>query len=226
MPVEVHSYRLTLRGKPVGTHTLRTQRRGEAALLEGRTMLQGNLGQSTVIQQSRCHNTGFFSYRFLEETKARGGNRRYEVVFDSSTGMIRASRGQNDRAYTPYLLPYRDPLSMLHEIRRLSRNGGGQTRIPMLGKEIMVLPVGVVTLPTPLGDREAWAFSLYPGRSFIYVDAEPPHPILRLTQRLTDMSVDALLVKTHEETPVPNRERPTKGGGGRKRRRRRSKSRS
>lgn len=222
-PVEVVSYRLTHRGKPVGSQTIKTADLGKHAQLEVRAQFQGSLGMATVVQRSRCHPQGV-SLRFLEETQERNDNRKYDVTFDVRTGLVTAAKGPKDNALMPYVLPYRDPVSLLHEIRQL---GALQRphRIPMLGKEVTVQFGGEVELETALGKRRAFAYVLHPGQSVVYVDVEQPHTILKLTQRLPDGQLDALLVKVATESHIdpfgePD-QKPKSGRSGRRRGQRR-----
>lgn len=219
VPVEVCSYRLSHKGKPVGTQVLKASAQGKVALLEGKAMFQGGLGQATVVQRSRCHAARHFSHRFREESSERSGNRTFDVVFDPQEGLVTASKGR-DEAVTPYDRPYRDPLSLLQELRTLE--GTDHLRVPMLGKDVTVQLVGEVELDTVLGPRSARAYLLHPGGSVVYVDARPPHLLLKLTQRLSDGVVDALLVKVEQEAAMEDWTRESGGGGkgGGKRRRR------
>src|SRR5690606_12870546 len=119
MSVEVCSYRLTVRGKPVGTHVLKTENDGRVRLMEGRSQFQGALGNSSVVQRSRSSATDHHSLRFREETQERSEKRTFEVDFDAASGLVKASKGPKDKAEMPYLRPYRDPLSLLNEVRTL-----------------------------------------------------------------------------------------------------------
>lgn len=220
MSVEVCSYRLTLKGKPVGSQELKTQHRGRDTLLEGRVHFQGALGNGSVVQRSRCGSGERSSQRFREEAHERSGQRTFDVVFDADQGLVRASKGR-DQATMPYLLPYRDPLSLLLELRE--RTSEEPLVVPMLGKEVTVQRAGEVQLDTPLGQRTAVAYLLHPGGSAVYVDRESPHLLLKMTQRLNDGHVDALLVKVAEEAELEAWGEPAEGGGrkrGGKRRRR------
>src|SRR5690554_270433 len=223
-PVEVVSYRLSHRGKPVGSQTIKTAALGRQTQLEVRSQFQGTFGVGTVVQRSRCHAQGV-SLRFLEETQERSDNRKFDVVFDAKTGLVTAAKGPKDNAQMPYLMPYRDPLSLLHEIRRLGELEQPY-RIPLLGKEVTVQFGGVVELDTVLGKRRARAYVLHPGQSVVYVDTEEPHTILKLTQRLPDGQLDALLVKVATEASIDPfgeaSEQRSKGGrSGRRRGQRR-----
>jgi len=218
MAVEVCSYRLTLKGRPVGSHELKVQRGGRVTLLEGRASFQGSLGTATVTQRSRCGN-GAVSQRFCEETSERSGQRVYDVVFDPDDGVVTASRGR-DQATSPYLLPYRDPLSLLFELRSL--DGTDHLVVPMLGKDVTVQHAGDVEVETPHGLRSARAYLLHPGGSVVYVEREAPHHLLKMTQRLGDGYLDALLVKVAEEGELDDWGAPggaPQGRGGKRRRR-------
>ncbi len=224
MSVEVCSYRLTMRGKPVGTHVLKTENKGRITRMEGASHFQGGLGTLSVVQSSRSSSETHHSMRFREETKERSENRTFDVAFDEHTGLVRASRGPRDVAETPYLLPYRDPLSLLNEIRGLGE--GGALNVAMLGKDVSVQYAGEVELATALGTKRARAYLLHPGQSVVYVDVQSPHTILKLTQRLADGHLDALLVKVASEPSLEafgedDRRQNQDGKGSRKRRGRR-----
>lgn len=200
MSVEVCSYRLTLKGKPVGTHVLKTLQQGRITQLEARVQYQGALGQSTITQRSRCHAARHFSLQFREETVERTGQRTFDVVFDADSGLVTATRGPRDQASMAYLRPYRDPLSLLLDVRACGDEE--QLRVPMLGKDVTVQRVGEVEVDTPLGGRRAAAYLLHPGGSAIYVDLQPPHVLLKMTQRLDDGYVEALLVRVAQEAEM------------------------
>lgn len=224
MTVEVCSYRLTSHGKPAGSHVLKTFDNGRNTQLEAKLQLQGSLGQWTVLQQSRCHTQRFHSLQFTEENSRRGERRTYEVEFNLNDGMVHAKRNQKDSASVPYIRPFRDPLSLLFELR--GRCGEELIRVPMLGKDVVAQRLGEVELDTGIGKRAALAYSLHPGGSYVYLDVNAPHHLLKLTQRLTDQWVDALLVKVAHEAPAEALEaKPTKGRRrSRRRRRRKAKS--
>lgn len=198
MSVEVCSYRLVLRGKPVGTHTLRTQRVGKVIELEAKLMLQGGLGQQVITQLSRVHAESHHSLSFVELLQDRGERRQFDLTFDAERGLVRAGKGK-DGAEVPYLRPYEDPLGLLYHLRQLPATVR-HLRVPMLGKDVVVerLPDTVIE---HLGLHAARVYLLLPGGSYVYVDDEPPHIILKLTQRLEGQLLDALLVKVAHEAP-------------------------
>lgn len=222
MSVEVCHYRLALRGKPVGSHLLSTQLRGRTALLEARMTLQGSLGNATVIQRSKVHRQQFFSFSFEEETIASNDRRSFNVNFDIEAGLVQASKGTGDQASMPYVTSYEDPLGLLYHLRQLGPQE--QLRAPMLGKSVLVERVGLTKLETVFGDREAQAYSLQPGGSYVYVDQEEPRLILMMSQRLEGQLLEAFLVRVDEEDeppPVKEERRPRRSS---RRRRRRSRN--
>ncbi|MFA5567927.1 MAG: hypothetical protein WC972_04685 [Trueperaceae bacterium] len=234
MSVEVMSFRLTYRGKPAGTQVLKTEEQGRHAQLEGRSQFSGPLGNATVVQRSRSHAQHFFSLRYLEETQERNDNRAFDVTFDAQTGLVTAAKGSKDQASMPYVLPFRDPLGLLRELRNMDEPTE-PAEVPMLGKNVSVQFAGTVELDTALGKKRARAYLLHPGQSVVYVDVEAPHYILKLTQRLAEGHVDALLVRVASEGPLEpfgaaGGQRRSRGGRGkgersskrRPRRRRRS----
>jgi hypothetical protein len=228
MPVEVCSYRLTMRGKPVGTHVLRTHETGRTVNLEAKMMLQGGLGQHTVTQTSVLHRQALFSLRFQEDLASTNERRTFKVEFDRESGLVRASRGTSDTAETPYTRPFQDPLGLLYQIRQL-REDADTLRVPMLGKDVVVERLGEIHVETVLGEHKAWVYTLHPGGSYLYVDTQPPHAILKLTQRLEGQLLDVLLVKIDEEEGMPDRDdgdkkRGRKRSRGKRRRGRRGKS--
>lgn len=220
MPVEVLSYRLTYKGKPVGTHVLKAQTQGRLNLLEAHTQFQGVLGPSSVVQRSRSHSSRYLSVRFQEETTERTGQRTFDVRFDSQTGLVTATKGPRDQASMPYIQAYRDPLSLLWELRALG--DAEHVRVPMVGKDVDVRRVGMVELDTPIGTSRAYAYMLHPGGSIVYVDVRAPHRILKLTQRLADGILDSMIVKASEEAELHDWQEPESDAdqSGSKRRRR------
>ena len=218
MPTELCNYRLNLYGKAVGTHTLRTQPGKKGVLLEARMTLQGSLGQKTITQTSQL-NPALESVRFTEETQEPSQTRTFEVTFDGVRGVVRFAQregNKNDLAEEPYLLPYRDPLGLLHALRERPE----RLRVPLLGKEVVAERLAEVTLETALGERRAHPYVLSPGLSYVYVDATPPHLILRLTQRFDGGLLDAFLVKVvQEESAIREEPRPAKRSRRRRRRR-------
>ena len=220
MPTELCSYRLNLYGKAVGTHTLRTQRVKKGTLLEARMALQGALGQKTITQTSQL-NTSLESMRFTEETQERSETRLFEITFDAERGVVRASQNRsgskNDLAEEPYLLPYRDPLGLLHALRERPE----RLRVPMLGKEVVAERLAEVPLETALGERRVHPYVLYPGSSYVYVDTAAPHLILRLTQRFEGGLLDAFLIKVVQEDASIQEETTRPSRRSRRRRRRR-----
>ena len=225
MRSEVQSYRLTYRGKPAGTHTLTTVSDGETTYMEGRMQLQGGLRQGTVQQRSSFHSKHFHSIHFEESNLGRGDKRSFRIDFDEREGLIRARKG-NDVAEQPYIKAYRDPLSMLHELRALERDTE-TLRVPMLGKDVTARMVGATPIDTPMGMRTARTYLLQPGGSYVYLDDRAPHLILKLVQRLDDHHLDAVLLRVSQEDGTPawaTQQQQPKRRRSRRRRGRRGKS--
>lgn len=182
-------------------------------------MLQGSLGQQSVTQKSQLQKQPLYSLNFREEVSDNSERRNFEVEFDGENGLVKASRGKNDTASLPYLLPYQDPLGLLYQVRQLGAQDE-RVRVPMLGKEVLIERLGKTKLETPLGERSVQAYSLLPGDSRVYVDSREPHHIVKLTQRAGGQLLDALLVKISTEAAMPEDEEP-RGKRNRKRKRRR-----
>jgi hypothetical protein len=236
--VEALTYRLTHRGKPAGRLLVRTGERGRIAVVEARMQLQGALGAATVTQTSRSHAHRHHSLRWHETSEGRGDARPYEVRFDADAGLVSATIGRHDTATAPYILAYRDPLSLVRELRAVTAEVGthgapptAPWSVPMLGKDVVVARVLEMTVELPTGPRAALGFVLHPGGSVVAIDRSPPHAPLRLLQRLPEGVLEALLVEVGEEQTMAGLQddRPPadggKGGGARKRPRRRRRGR-
>jgi hypothetical protein len=218
---EVITYRLTQRGVPVGTHTLLGERRGQFLHLEARLALQGPLGQLRTVQTSSTHARQFFSVSFREELTRRGENRTYNVQFDRKSGLVRARRNNDDEAEVPYFRPYRDPLGMLQQIRQL-QGTIEREQIPLLGHDVTVNLLGERELETELGKRDCFVYQLQPGGSLLFVDVNPPWPILQMQQRIAGAAVDVKVTGLSRQAALPpaqaKRPAPQQDGEGRTRR--------
>ena len=110
--------------------------------------LQGALGAATVTQTSRSHAHRHHSLHWSEATEGRGDGRPFDVRFDADAGLVRATMGRHDTATAPYVVAYRDPLSLVRELRALTAQlaGGAAVptapwHVPMLGKDVVVARV-------------------------------------------------------------------------------------
>jgi hypothetical protein len=217
MPTEICSYRLSLRGKPIGSYVISTSVRGRLVFLEAKLVLQGSMGNVSVTQRSKSHRFDFYSLSFQEETVMRGETRQFSMQFDSETGLVRANKS-GDVADMPYTRPFLDPLALLHRIRYLEAETT-QARVPMIGKDVVVERIQTSELTTALGKRQAHEYQLHPGGSYVYVDAAEPHHLLMLNQRVDGQLIDALLVRVDEEADTPQKEdRRNRRQQGRRRR--------
>ncbi len=214
MSVEVVTYRLSYRGKPAGTHVIKTEVTGKIRRMEARATFQGQLGNSVVTQRSRSSAASHHSMRFREETQEREGKRVYDVHFDAQAGLVRATIGAKDVATTPYIRSYRDPLSLLGQVRSLA--GASAAGIAMLGKDVSVHFVGEVDVSTTLGDKRAWAYVLQPGGSVVYVDVAGSNTILKLTQRLPEGHLDSVVASVASEASLSGFGDEERGAGGKR----------
>lgn len=237
--IEALTYRLTHRGRPAGRLLVRSGERGRVAVVEARMQLQGALGNATVTQTSRCHARRHHSLRFHETSEGRPDARAFEVRFEEGEGLVRATLGRNDTATVPYLQAYRDPLSLIRELRavtaRAMQDGEAPVapwHVPMLGKDVVVARVVDLEVDLPDGPRPARGYVLHPGGSVVAIDLAPPHAPLRFLQRLPEGVLEALLVDVGEDDTLPGLDEPTpkrteagKPGRRRPRRRRRGRGR-
>ncbi len=229
MAVEVLSYRLTLRGKNVGTHVVKTAELGSEVQLEAKSQFQGSTLNATITQRSRSHAERHHSLRYREEVVERNEQRVLDVNFDARSGLVTASKGARDSASMPYIRDYRDPLSLLHELRFLAAGGADEARsgdaaslgptadavFPLLGKDVHVQYKGEADVETALGVKRARAYLLHPGMSVVYVDAEAPHHIVKMSQRLPEGLLDVVLVKLGSEQSLPAFGGEGRSGAGR-----------
>ena len=195
--VEKCQYSLTLQGSSVGNYAVLTHKSKKGIFLESHLALQGSLGKQAITQYSNLHPNDLHSLSFREETLDHNQRRSWNVSFDSTNGLVTASRNKNDVVSIPYILPFQDPLGLLYQIRKLENDSPVQ--IPMLGKNILVNLVKIGQFPTTLGKREARVYILHPGGSYVYVDTKAPNYILKLTQKLRHQFVESSLVKVIEE---------------------------
>lgn len=207
MAIEICSYRLTMQGKPVGSQVISTNIRGYHVFLETKLMLQGALGKGTVRQKSKLHKDKLSSSFFNEETQEGNNKRQFNVSFDYHKGVVRASRSPQDQTEIPLALPYSDPLSLIYNLRRLSTEESFW-RIPLLGKTVSVERIAEKTLDTPLGQKEAFIYKLWPGGNYVYIDKERPFLPLLMTQRFDGRSVDSQLIRVSHEAERPSSGKP------------------
>ena len=223
MAVETLSYTLSLGARAVGSQVLKTTLTPRVVTLELRALFQGALGQHNLTQTSQVAADTLESLRFREEDDAKGDKRIFEVVFDPRSGLVRATRqagGQQGGAETPLLRPYSDPLGLLYRVRELARGGVKKpVRVAMLGKDVVIEPLGEQALETPQGERRALGYLLNPGLGYVFIDAEPPHAPLRFVQPTVHGHVEAFLIRAVQEEGVAV-EAPQSSERGSKRRRR------
>ncbi len=209
MAVEVVSYRLAMRGKNVGTHVMKTSVLGREVQLEAKSQFQSSTLNATITQRSRSHTQNRHSLRFREEVVERNEQRFLDVTFDARSGLVTASKGPRDASSMPYLRDYRDPLSLLHELRGMAASASADdlatdaptdsATFPMLGKDVHAQLAGEVDVETGLGIKRARAYLLHPGMSVVYVAVEAPHYIVKMSQRLPEGLLDVVMMKLGSE---------------------------
>ena len=192
--MELVSYRLSYRGKPVGNYSLSADTVSNTVFLEAKMMLQGSLGTTTIHQTSKTNKTHYFSYSFQELTNSPGQNRRYNVIYDKNNGLIKASRSANDKSEIPATVPFVDPIGLLYMVRFLDLDKD-RFVVPMLGKTVIISKIAQKELDTALGKKTANVYKLHPGKSLVYVDIEEPHHILAMTQYIGNKFLDSFIVK-------------------------------
>jgi hypothetical protein len=226
MTVETCSYTLSLSSKAVGSQVLRTAAQGRTTTLEARALFQGVFGQQSLTQTSQLFSDTLESLRFSEEATSKGDKRSFEVVFDGKSGLVRATRrvgAQLERAETPLVQPYSDPLGLLQRLRRSAhgRRVGEAERVPLLGKDVVVEYLGESEVETGLGLGPAFGYILYPGPSYVYVDTRSPHTLVRLLQPTQHGLLEAFLTRRVEEEDSSSTAAPatSEGRSGKRRRR-------
>ncbi|MEZ4605253.1 MAG: hypothetical protein R2880_10260 [Deinococcales bacterium] len=193
--IEICHYILSLQGKVIGSHSLRTYSSRNIISLEAKLILQGSRKQ-IIQQQSRIHAPSLQSLFFQEESQDHD-KRQFSVRFDKESGLVKVTKGKNDQASSPYIQPYQDPLSLLYYLRHFCHED--HLRIPMLGKDVTARFLREDNLSGALGQRLVRIYDLQPGGSYVYIDNEAPHYILRLGQRIDHQIIEANLVNISHE---------------------------
>ena len=222
MAVEVLSYALSLGAKAVGSQVIKTTVTPRVTTLECRALFQGVLGSHSVEQSSQLSTRSGESLRFSEVTEAEGGKHKYELAFDVRSGLVRATRqvgAQVERAEVPYLCPYSDPLGLLHTLRGLAHGSALVKRVSLLGKDVVIESLGEWELETANGERATYGYVLRPGSSYVYVDARPPHAVVRLVQPTQYGQVEASLIRAGQEDGTLSGPKEGKDRAGKRRRR-------
>jgi hypothetical protein len=204
MSKEVCEYRVSLRGRPVGSYRLTTLAKHKIVLLEAQLDLQGALGRKSVYQSSNVQRDSLISLRFVETYRSGAETRTFEVDFNQDEGMVTARRGNRDQASIPYIQAYRDPLSIFYELRQTD---SARLQLPLIGKDVVLEHVSDVTLTTSLGAKQALVYSCHPGGNYIYIEDNSSRTILKLSQRLDGQMLEASLVKVSYEAESRKPER-------------------
>ncbi|MEM6431153.1 MAG: hypothetical protein AAF708_18090 [Deinococcota bacterium] len=209
MRKEVCEYRVSLRGRPVGSYRLTTLAQDKIVLLEAQLDLQGPLGRKSVHQRSSIQRDSKLSLEFAESYRSGSETRNFEVSFDQEEGMVTARRGSRDQASIPYIQAYRDPLSIFYELRQST---SARLQLPLIGKDVVLEHVSDITLETALGPKQALVYSCQPGGNYVYVEDDGSRTILKLSQRLDGQMLEASLVKVSYEAERQHAERHARKG--------------
>ena len=222
MAVETLSYALSLGAKAVGSQVIKTTVTPRVTTLESRALFQGALGSHSIDQSSQLLTGSFESLRFSEAAEGKGDKHKYEVAFDARSGLVKVTQQvgtQVGRADLPYFRPYSDPLGLLHILRGLAHGPALTKRVPLLGKDVIIESLGEWELGTANGERPTFGYVLRPGSSYVYLDAKPPHAIVRLIQPTQYGQVEASLIRAVQEDGALSGPKETKDRPGKRRRR-------
>ena len=189
-------FHLTLAGRPVGSQRLSTNFERGLFVMRLEASFQGGMGARKSSQVSRLEPGTRFPVSFMENDNGRV----FETVFDRREGLIKV-RQHRDEASIALIEDYQDPVSILQYLRDLSEETRC-ARVPMIGGTVLVTRLEDQTLETPWGPLLARVYYLRPGVSFVYIEADAPHRILKLTQSLGKSALEATLSRVSEGVQV------------------------
>lgn len=198
---------LSLHGRAAGEQLWSVTPEKHAWLLRVQTDFGGVLPNLRRVQTSRLHPRTLASLGYQETDGARG--KVFEASFDRKTGLATVKLGR-DEASVPMTEEYHDPLSMLLWLRTFRPE---RAELRLTGGR-----VHVARLPdSELDGAAALHYILRPGGAGVFIEAAPPHRLLRLIQPTDFGPLDAVL-----KEPRPRREAraPERDHGSARRRRR------
>lgn len=160
----------------------------------------GVLPELRRVQQSRMHPRLLTSLHYAEGDGR--GRASFETTFDRRSGLVTLRQGR-DEATAPLTTEHHDPVSLLVWLRGLE--GAERATVQMAGGHVLVQ-----RLPdTAVGGTPARAYLLRPGSAYVFVEAAPPHRLLRLIQPTDFGSLEA--VTEPPKKPQPERRRRRAG---------------
>lgn len=198
---------LSLHGRAAGEQNWSVTPEKHAWLLRVQTDFGGVLPNQRRVQTSRLHPRTLASLGYQETDGARG--KVFEASFDRRSGLATVKLGR-DEASVPMTEEYHDPLCMLLWLRTF-RPERAELRLTGGRVHVARLPDG------ELGGVPVLHYTLRPGSASAFIEAAPPHRLLRLVQPTDFGPLEANLreQRPRRENRPPERE----PGGGRRRRR-------
>ncbi|GHF41490.1 hypothetical protein HNQ07_001467 [Deinococcus metalli] len=196
---ESFSMTLTLGGRYAGEQhwTLTPERSAVVARVQ--TDFGGVLPDIRRQQTSRVHPRTLHSLGYAEGD-GRGGRATFETTFDRRSGLVTLRQGR-DEANLPLTTEYHDPVSLLLWLRAQGADGPERAHAHLTGGRVLIQ-----RLPeTEVGGEPAIGYFLRPGNAYVYVQAAPPHRLLRLIQPTDFGPVEANLDAQVSGTRRPER---------------------
>ena len=185
-------FNLTLAGRPAGSQRLSTSFERGLFVMRLEASFQGSMGARKSSQVSRLAPDTRFPASFMENDNGRV----FETVFDRRDGLVKV-RQNRDEASIALIEDYQDPVSILQYLRDLP-DDTRSARVPMIGGTVLVTRLEDQVLETPWGPLLARVYYLRPGVSFVYIEVDAPHRILKLTQSLGKSALEATLSRVSE----------------------------
>ncbi|WP_412027814.1 hypothetical protein [Deinococcus yunweiensis] len=173
---ESFSMTLTLGGRYAGEQhwTLTPER--SALVVRVQTDFGGVLPDIRRAQTSRLHPRTLHSLGYAEGD-GRGGRASFETTFDRKSGLVTLRQGR-DEASAPLSTDYHDPVSLLLWLRTLGADSPERAHAQLTGGRVLIQ-----RLPdSEIAGEGAVGYFLRPGNAYVYVQAAPPHRLLRLIQ--------------------------------------------
>nr|WP_309572366.1 hypothetical protein [Deinococcus sp.] len=203
---EAFSMTLTLGGRYAGEQHWALQPERSALVARVQTDFGGVLPDIRRAQTSRLHPRTLHSLSYTEGD-GRGGRATFETTFDRRSGIVTLRQGR-DEATQPLTTEYHDPVSVLLWLRSLGVDGPERLHAQLTGGRVLIQ-----RLPdTEIAAEAAVGYFLRPGNAYVYVEAAPPHRLLRLIQPTdfgpVEANLDAQVNSTHRpERPERRRRR-------------------
>jgi hypothetical protein len=195
------SFNLTLAGRPAGSQRLSTSFERGLFVMRLEASFQGSMGSQKRAQISRLEPQSRLPASFMENDNGRV----FETIFDRRDGLVRV-RQNRDEASAALTQDYQDPVSMLQFLRDLP-DETRSARVPMIGGTVLVTRLEDETIDTAWGPLLSRVYYLRPGVSLVYIEAAAPHRILKLTQSLGKLALEASLTRVSEGSTLRDSDR-------------------